>query len=138
MLKRLTTANLSRGYSSWWGCALQTRSLNFISDKRKKTFQTRFHTWSLKSRPVLRPKTTQIIMSTKRSISNSRIIFLPYSFGIEKSSTFIHSRSFLENLSHSDQNVTSLYPFSDQNVIERRYLVFAHCISEGSSFKAFK
>ena len=62
-------------------------------------------------------------MSTKRAISNSRIIFLPYSFGIEKTSTFIHSRSFLENLSHSDQNVTSLYQFSDQNVIERRYLV---------------
>ena len=40
------------------------------------------------------------------------LLFLYYSFGVEKTNTFIRSRGSLVNHDHNGQN---LYPFSDQN-----------------------
>ena len=51
-----------------------------------------------------------------KAISNSHIIFLSISFGIETTNTFIHFRSSLEYHPRSQtKNGQRLYPFSDQN-----------------------
>ena len=43
------------------------------------------------------------------------LLFLYYSFGVEKTNTFIRSRGSLENHTRFKTNGQSLYPFSDQN-----------------------
>ena len=97
--------------NSWRGCAWPYfRPKNVI-------FHTCFQTRPLKSIPVFRPCLWAEIMSSllrlerKQKISSNAFrihIFLfsrSYSFGIEKTSMFLHSRSFLEKL----------YQIPDQN-----------------------
>ena len=77
-----------------------------------------FQTWPLKSIPVFRPEIMSSLLRLKRKQKDflksifefALLLFLSYSFGVEKPNMFIHSRSLVPSKTISDSRPKWVQP----------------------------
>ena len=103
-------------------------------------FHTRFQTWSLKFIPVFRPglwhnlashqcRSQELSKFTRKFSSNDIfwiLLFLYFSFGVEKINTFIRSSGSLENHTRFNTITVKIYTRSQTKTAQKPYPLGRH------------